>query len=78
MRLMAQAGVSMRAILEAATINNARQFGLAKDYGTVETGKIANLLLLKSNPLEGVRAWSEIDRVVLRGKVIERDTLAAK
>jgi imidazolonepropionase-like amidohydrolase len=78
MRLMAQAGVSMRGILEAATINNARQFGLAKDYGSVEAGKIANLLLLKANPLESVRAWSEIDRIVLRGKVIERETLAAK
>jgi imidazolonepropionase-like amidohydrolase len=78
MRLMAQAGVSMRGILEAATINNARQFGLAKDYGSVESGKLANLLLLKGNPLESVRAWSEIDRIVLRGKVIERETLAAK
>jgi imidazolonepropionase-like amidohydrolase len=75
---MAQAGVSMRGILEAATINNARQFGLAKDYGTVESGKIANLLLLESNPLEGVRAWSEIDLIVLRGKVIKRETLAAR
>jgi imidazolonepropionase-like amidohydrolase len=77
MRLMAQAGVSLRGILEAATINNARQFGLAKDYGSVEAGKIANLLLLRANPLESVRAWSEIDRVMLRGKVIERESLAA-
>ena len=78
MRLMAQAGVSLRGVLEAATLNNARQFGLEKDYGTVEAGKVANLLLLKSNPLESVRAWSEIDRLVLRGKVLERESLAAK
>ena len=78
MRLMAQAGVSLRAILEAATINNARQFELERNYGTVETGKIANLLLLGSNPLESLRAWSDIDRVILHGKVMEREEFAAR
>lgn len=77
MRMMAQSGIPLPAILQAATINNARQFKLDKDYGTIETGKIANLLLLNSNPLETMRAWSDIDRIVLHGKVIERNTLAA-
>ena len=61
----------------AATLNNARQFGLAKDYGTVEPGKIANLLLLTANPLQTMRAWSQIEKVVLHGDVIARETLAA-
>ena len=52
MRLMAQAGIPLPAIFRAATINNARQFRLDKDYGTVATGKVANLLLLEANPLE--------------------------
>jgi imidazolonepropionase-like amidohydrolase len=77
MRLMAQSGVPLDAILRAATLNNARQFGLAKDYGTVESGKIANLLLLTANPLETMRAWAQIDKVILHGDVIERKTLAA-
>jgi hypothetical protein len=77
LQLMAQSGLPLQAILQAATINNARQFRLDKDYGTVEAGKIANLLLLKSNPLETPRAWSDIDRIVLRGKVIQRESLAA-
>jgi imidazolonepropionase-like amidohydrolase len=77
MRLMAESGVSLPAVLQAATINNARQFGLDRDYGTVERGKIANLLLLKSNPLESIDAWSEIDRVILRGAALEREPLAA-
>jgi imidazolonepropionase-like amidohydrolase len=77
MRLMAQSGVPLDAIFRAATLNNARQFGLAKDYGTVEAGKIANLLLLNANPLESMRAWSQIDKVILHGEVIERETLAA-
>lgn len=77
MRLMALAGLSPLDVFRAATLNNARQFGLDRDYGTVATGKIANLLLLELNPLDSVHAWSRIDKVVLRGRVIERETLAA-
>jgi hypothetical protein len=77
MRFMAQSDIPLAAILRAATINNARQFKLDKDYGTVSVGKIANLLLLDANPLETVRAWSLIDKIVLRGDVIERETLGA-
>jgi imidazolonepropionase-like amidohydrolase len=77
MRMMAQSGIPLPAILRAATINNARQFHLDKDYGTVEAGKIANLLLLTANPLETVRAWTSIDQVILRGSAIKRESLAA-
>lgn len=77
MRMMAQSGIPLPAIFRAATINNARQFGLAKDYGSVEAGKVANLLLLTANPLESLHAWTSIDRIILRGAVIQRETLAA-
>jgi imidazolonepropionase-like amidohydrolase len=77
MRQMAQDGIPLAAVFQAATINNARQFRLDKDYGTVAVGKVANLLLLNANPLETVRAWSLIDKVVLHGEVIERETLRA-
>jgi hypothetical protein len=77
MRLMAQSGIPLPVIFRAATLNNAKQFGLAKDYGTVEPGKIANLLLLSANPLETMRAYAQIDKIVLHGNVIERETLAA-
>jgi imidazolonepropionase-like amidohydrolase len=77
MRLMAQSGVPLPVIFRAATLNNARQFGLDKDYGTVEPGKMANLLLLTGNPLETMRAWAQIEKVILHGDVIERETLAA-
>lgn len=78
MRFMAQAGIPLDAIFRAATINNARQFKIERDYGTVAVGKIANLLLLEANPLETVRAWSMIDKVVLRGEVLEREELVAR
>jgi imidazolonepropionase-like amidohydrolase len=77
MQLMAQAGIPLSDIFAAATINNARQIGLERDYGTIEPGKIANLLLLDANPLANVDAWAKIDQVILRGAPIERETLAA-
>jgi imidazolonepropionase-like amidohydrolase len=77
MRFMAQSGIPLAAIFRAATIDNAHQFKLDEDYGTVAVGKVANLLLLEANPLETVRAWSLIDKVLLRGEVIERETMAA-
>ncbi|MBL8267932.1 amidohydrolase family protein [Steroidobacter sp.] len=77
MRMMAQSGIALPAIFRAATLNNVRQFGLDKDYGTVEAGKVANLLLLTANPLETMRAWTSIDRIILRGTVIKRESLAA-
>ncbi len=77
MRLMAQAGIPLSEIFRAGTLNNARQIGLAKDYGSIEKGKIANLLLLDANPLASIEAWTRIDKVILRGEVIDRQTLAA-
>ena len=43
----------------------------------MEAGKIANLLLLTANPLDTMRAWTQIDKVILHGAVIERASLAA-
>lgn len=77
MQSLAQAGIPLRAIFAAATINNARQFRIDGDYGTVQPGKIANLLLLSANPLESVNAWNRIDQVILHGTLIDRETLAA-
>jgi imidazolonepropionase-like amidohydrolase len=77
MQLMAKAGITPRDIFAAATINNAKQFRLDKDYGTIERGKVANLLLLDADPLKSVEAWNRIDKVVLHGQPIARESLAA-
>lgn len=75
---IAEAGVSLQAIFQAGTINNARRFGLEADYGTVEPGKVANLLLLNANPLQTVEAWDAIETVILHGRPIERASLRAQ
>ena len=43
-------------IFEAATINNAQKFKLESQLGSIEPGKVANLVLMKQSPLESVDA----------------------
>ncbi len=76
MKAMVIAGLSLEEVLAAATINNAKQFNIDKDYGSVEEGKIANLLLLKNNPLVSIESWDSIETIFLHGKPIARGELA--
>lgn len=75
---MESAGIPLSKILASATIDNAKAFKLEKLYGTIEKGKKANLLLLDKNPLEDISAYNSILKVIIRGKVIIRNTLSAK
>ncbi|NVK58239.1 MAG: amidohydrolase family protein [Alteromonadaceae bacterium] len=74
---MAAAGVSAKAIFAAATLNGPKQFGMQNDYGTVEAGKIANLLLLEKDPSTSVTHWESLDTVILHGTPIKRQVFIA-
>lgn len=71
-------GVPPDRLFRALTIDNARMFRLDDRIGTVEPGKIANLLLLGSSPLESVRAYDAIETVFLHGRPLDRDALSAR
>jgi imidazolonepropionase-like amidohydrolase len=77
MQQLHEAGLSLEQILTAATINNAREFKLDSQVGTIEPGKVANLVLLRKSPLESVDAYDSIVTVWVHGKPISRDSLAA-
>jgi len=64
-------------IFDAATLSNARALRLDGEIGTVEVGKRANLLLVRSDPRQTVQAYDEIVEVILGGRVLARETLAA-
>lgn len=59
-------------------LNKSKQFNIQKDYGSVEVGKVANLLLLESSPLDSIDAWNAIQLVILNGEPIKRDDLAVR
>lgn len=77
MRELRAAGLSLAQILRAATIDNAREFGIDAQVGTIEPGKAANLVLLAKSPLESVDAYDSITAVWIHGKRVARESLAA-
>lgn len=72
---MKNAGMNMWELLAASTINGARSVGAENEFGTVSTGKQANLLLLTNNPLDSIEAWRSIQVVINKGQLIKPDTL---
>jgi imidazolonepropionase-like amidohydrolase len=66
------AGLTPLEALQTATINPAEFLGRMRDFGTIEKGKIADLVLLDSNPLEDIRSTRSIQAVVANGRYIDR------
>jgi imidazolonepropionase-like amidohydrolase len=71
-RWMKQAGMTPMQIIVAATKNAARVCNLRDSIGTLEKGKIADLLIVKGNPLENLEALLN-PRMVIHGGQIIRD-----
>jgi imidazolonepropionase-like amidohydrolase len=69
-------GMSPMQALRTATINPARYMGFARDLGSVETGKLADLLIVDGNPLEDIRVTDDIAYVVQNGRILEGGSLA--
>ena len=78
MRKLVEAGLSLRQVFDAATLNNAQSFGLASRLGTIEEGKRANLLLLERSPLETVDAYDAIRTVWIGGQALKPRDLDAE
>ncbi len=69
LELLVESGFTPMEALQAATLNPARYFGTLKDMGTIEQGKLADLVLLDANPLDDIRNTRKISLVVLRGRI---------
>ncbi len=73
--LFVQAGLTPIEALQAATRNPAVFLGELTSHGTIERGKIANLVLLEANPLENIRNTQRINAVFLNGRYFPKQTL---
>jgi imidazolonepropionase-like amidohydrolase len=71
------AGVTPQQVFRAATLSNAEILGLGGDIGSVQTGKLANLLLLRADPSRTVDAYVEIVKVIVHGRVLDPADLTA-
>ena len=72
-----QMGVDPMKALQTATINVARGYKLDKDYGTLETGKIADMVVLDADPLASAVNYRAINMVIKAGESVDLTKLPA-
>ena len=70
MELLVQSGMSPASVLQAATRVNAEVLREENHLGSIEPGKLADLVLLRADPLEDIRNTRQIDHVINRGEAL--------
>ena len=75
--LLVEAGLSPMEALQTATRNPAKFLGQLDSLGTIQAGKIADLVLLDANPLDDIRNTRKIAAVIANGKLIPQTELRA-
>jgi imidazolonepropionase-like amidohydrolase len=72
---LVHAGVDTGTVLKAATINGANALGIADKLGSIESGKLADLVVVAGNPLEDIKSARNIRYVIKDGIVYDPQTL---
>jgi imidazolonepropionase-like amidohydrolase len=75
--LFVRAGLTPLESLQTATLNPARFLGRTQDLGTIEKGKLADMVMLTANPLEDIHNTQKIDAVFVNGRLLTRRDLDA-
>lgn len=76
LELLSRIGLSNREVIAAATTNFNKAFGWKT--GKIENDFMANILILKENPLDNLEALTQIQTIILKGKEIDRNKLLKK
>lgn len=71
MKMLQDIGIPRFEILKMATLNPAIYLGITESYGTIEEGKVADLLILNANPVSDIINTLSIDVVVKSGRVVK-------
>jgi hypothetical protein len=72
---MQSGGMSTHDALRVATIFGAEAIGLDQDLGSIEAGKLADLVIMEKNPLTDIRNTDSIGLVMKNGELFEAETL---
>lgn len=75
MELLVAAGISELDVIRIATLNGAVFLGMEEQLGSIEEGKLADLVLLNRNPVDDIDNAKNIDLVIKNGQLIDRSAL---
>ena len=70
-----QGGMSEMEAIRSATMHGAAQLGMGADIGSLEVGKLADILVLEANPLENIRNTDSISHVMINGRLYDARTM---
>lgn len=75
MWMLAQGGMSPMEALRASTLNGAEYLGMGDDLGSLEAGKLADLVILGKNPLEDIENSDSVEMVMINGRLYDAATM---
>ena len=73
--MFAQGGMSALQAIRSATLNGAEHLGMDKEIGSIENGKLADMIILDANPLDDIRNTEKIKFVIMNGRVYDAATM---
>ena len=75
MHTMVMAGIPEAAVLKIASQNSANAIGQGSLIGSIETGKIADLYIVKGNPLEDITNTRNVQQIIKAGRIYQQEDL---
>lgn len=69
MQLLSEAGIPNMEVIRIATSNGAKAIGMSDRLGTIETGKWADLMIIKNNPIESIKNTRSVHTVIKSGMI---------
>jgi imidazolonepropionase-like amidohydrolase len=73
MVMFVEAGITPMQAIQAGTINSAKAFRKDKDYGTIEAGKVADIVIVDGDPMKDMWTVQNVTLVVQSGKIVDRE-----